>query len=129
MVKVGAPPDASLEPAHLSLVAVTPKKEAWMVTAEANPTRRLLLLAQVPREVGRPLVLEVFQRPNMSSVTQRGYRRFVEQTSELLKDGLRRLDEQQLPRKRLIFKDHWFARWIAWLCRRLGVVDEGVGVY
>jgi hypothetical protein len=81
MVKAGAPPDASLEPSHLSLLSAA-QDDAWMVMPEANPTRLLLLFAPVPRAIGPPLLLEVVQRPNTNSLTQRGYRRFVQQASE-----------------------------------------------
>ena len=57
----------------------------------ANPTAFLLLLGLLRTEVENVGVVEIFQRPESTPTTQKGYLRFLMQMCELANDFLKRL--------------------------------------
>lgn len=76
------------ETSHVRLVQETsasgcpssrpPRRATRLPQEEGNPTHALLLLCPIKREEETRAVVEVFQRPEATSQTQRGYLRFLE---------------------------------------------------
>jgi hypothetical protein len=134
LVKQGGAPESSFDPAHLLLVEsvaertqpimVLPRTVPTIGSAMSNSTQHLLLLAPLPRVGGSTLVLEVFEQPESDVQTQRGDLRFLTQVIHLLAFALRRYVRVGDAERLLVLKDSLLARWVAWLCRRLGMVES-----
>jgi hypothetical protein len=137
LAKQGFAPESCLESAHQLLVesvaartqpiTVLPQTVPTFGGAMTNATGFQLWLAPLPRVGGSTLILEVIQLPcERDAATQQGDRRFLMQVVVLLSDSLRRFSAPERPERLLIVKEGLLARWVVWLCRRLGMVDEEV---
>ena len=80
-------------------VLVAPEAAEAGDARPGNPTAFLLVLGTLRSLDGMPGLVEIFQRPGGSPVTQRGYLRFVVQMCALADDFLRNRQLRQLQRR------------------------------